>query len=422
MSEPVSDEVRDMISKALREEPPVRVDYDAVVADGRRRRTRRQVGIVGGAVLGVAAVVGSAVLVGGLGTNQSLVPAGPTPGTTTPAPPAPGCVVPARTGGFTQSPPGTASPEELAESARLSEAFARFAVPLPAGVSMDPAAARLCAIKDSWGAQFTLHSAAGDRAVFIEVQPSGPRQPDVCPPPTRRARCAVRSLADQTPITIIEDPPASATQPVMVSVTALRADGTLVRVMETGSESPRPAPRILTDDALAAIVSAPQLKVDWPAPAVVWEPSEKRAAELTTAMTTSGWLGPGVRVPMADFRVSQGGYKASVDIRDNAGIGNLFINLNPPAGDGSVSCAGQTGCEPVAMPDGRAATVTRLVDGRIQRLMLNTVAADGTQIYLMCTNQSDKAATQGKSAPTRPIPPLTVDDLIRIAVQSWLHG
>jgi hypothetical protein len=412
-----------MISKALRDEPPVGVSYDAVLAAGRRRRARRQLGIVGGAVLGVAAVAGSAVLVGNLNGGSAISPAGPTSATTSTTAPQPagtGCVVPARTGGFTEVPDGNASAEELAESARLTEAFGRFPFPTSDDVSMDPAP-RFCVIKDSWGMRITLHSAAGDRAVFLEVKPGIRGQAGLCPLPDRQAKCALRKVGEDM-VRLTETPAAGPKQPVLSGIDAWRADGTIVRVLETGAEAPKPTPRILDDDALIKIATAPQLKVNWPTPPVLpAEPSAQRAAELTTSLTQSGRLGQGVLVPPGGFRVSQGGYKLNLDLTDGAGVGNLFINLNPPAANTSVSCQNQAGCEVVQLADGRQATLTRQSTGGIQRIMINIVASDGTQIYVMTTNQSDKAASQGKTAPTRPTPPLSADDLFRIGGQSWLH-
>src|SRR5690349_14440114 len=190
----MTDEVREMISRALRDEPPVGVSYDTVLAAGRKRRARRQAGILAGAVLGVAAVAGSAVLVGNLNGGSAISPAGPTPATTSttaPPPAAEGCVLPARTGGFTDVPDGIASAEERAESARLTEAFGRFPFPTRDDVSLDPAP-RFCVIKDSWGMRITLHSAAGDRAVFLEVKPGIRSQAGICPLPDKRAKCALR--------------------------------------------------------------------------------------------------------------------------------------------------------------------------------------------------------------------------------------
>ena len=414
----MNNEVRDMIGKVLRDEPPVGVSFDAVLAAGRRRRARRQVGIVGGAVLGVAAVVSSGVLIGHLSASPALIPAGPT----TSAPrPAPGCTIPAYTGGFSDAPAGTASAEELAESARLTEAFGRFAFPLPPGVTMDPAKPPLCVIKGSWGAQFTLHSPAGDRAIFLEVRPRAAQPPGDCAVLRGNVRCGGTTLPDGTSVLITEQALGSA-NPVIVNATAWRSDDTLVRVMETGSEAPKPVPRLLDDDSLIKIASAPQLKVAWSGPARPPEASEQRAAELTNYLAKIRVLPDGMVAPGLTFRVSQGGYKLNTDLGDAAGIGNLFINLNAPEPDATVDCRGQAGCEPITLPDGRKATVTRSSDGPIQRIMLNTMATDGTQVFVMTSNQSERmAASQGTPQITRPTPSLSVEDLIRVASAPWLR-
>jgi len=415
-------EVRDMIGKALRDEPPVRVDYDTVLAAGRRRRARRQFGIVGAAALGVAAVVSVAVLVGQRAPSPAITPATsaapPTTGTGIAQPsPDGGCSVPRYTGGFTDPPTGASSTEELAESARLTAALGRFDFPLPAGVTMDPAKPKLCAIKNSWGVDAMLRAPGSERTVILEIKPR--RGAPALPCREREStKCDVRTLADGTNLQII----LQGTQPTIVTVIAWRPDDTIVRVMETGSGTPSSAKRILDTDALIKIASAPQLKTEWHGPASPPEASGARAATLTeSALKSDPVRGNRVPIPGSAFRVSQGGYKFSLDLSDSAGVGNLFINLNAPAGDKPVSCENQAGCETITLPDKRNATVTRQADGGIQRLMLNTLAADGTQVFIMTTNQSDKSASQGKSAPTRPTPPLSVDDLIKIAGESWLH-
>ena len=417
----MTDEVKEMLSKVLRDEPPVNVSYERVLAAGKRRRTRRQLAITGGAALGVAAVVSAAMFVAQRPETSTLTPAGPTSPTapTTAAPPVPaaeGCAFPKGTGGFSDQPAGTASAEALAESARLTDAFARFTVPLPAGVTMDPAKPRFCAIKDSWGTQVTLHSRAGDRALFIEVKPATVVQAPLCAAPDRMTACSIRKLADGGTARITDTLPPTPSLPVLVE--AWRTDG-MVHVMETGREAPKQTPRILNDDALIKIASAAELKSSWPVRQLPSVPTPQRATELTDLMTRSGVL-RGVLLPPG-FRVSQGGYKLSLDITDSAGVGNLFINLNPPDSAASVDCHGEPGCSLMTLPDNRKAAVTRYADESVMRLSLSTIAADGTQVYIMTTNRSEKADSQGKSSPTRPTPPLDDTDLMRIAGQTWLH-
>lgn len=412
----MNDEVKDMLSKALRDEPPVGVDYDAVRAAGRRRRARRQAGIVGGAALGVAAVVSAAMLVRQPPPpSPATGPASPTTGVPAPAPA--GCAMPAYTGGFTDSPDGVASAEELAESARLTEAVGRFALPLPAGVTMEPAKPQLCAIKDSWGTQFTLRSPAGDRTVFLEVKPGA--RAGSCPVPDKQTACSVDKLRDGGTVRLTQTPAGPAG--VLSAIDAWRVDNTHVRVLETGSAAPQPIPRILDNEALITIASAPQLKLAWSGPPRSPEASDQRAAELAASISEDLVLPKGMVAPGLTFRVSQGGYKLSSDVADGAGIGDLFINLNAPDRSATVDCRDQAGCELITMADGRKATVTRSADGPIQRIMLNTLAADGTQVFVMSTNQSVKAQSDGRTARTRPTPPLSAEDLIRVAALPTLR-
>ncbi|HEV8557710.1 MAG TPA: hypothetical protein VGR06_15100 [Actinophytocola sp.] len=429
----MTDEVRDMIRKALTGEPPIGIDYDDVRSEGRRRLARRHVVITTSAALGVVAVVGAALTVRGFAAGSAGDdPAAPAPSTTTsttgPAPA--GCVVPRLQGGFTSPPSGSAGPEELAESARLTEAFGRYVLPLPPGVTVVPAKPKLCAVvSGSWGTDFTLHGATGDRSVFLEVRSRAGQPPGECVRFGGQVKCDVRALPDGGVARISDTPPPQANQPEIVMVDAWRADGTVVRIMETGSEAAKPVQRILSDDAMVAIATAPELKVNLagaPSPPAPVEPSDRRAAELTAALAKEFTLPRGMsarKVPQARaeamaFFVSQGGYKLNADLVDAAGQGNLFINLNPPAGESSVACDNTPNCHVITLPDGRKAALAQTDDG-ITTLTLSTIAADGTQIMMWSRSQSAKA--EGTSTRTRPQPPLGVDDLIRIASVTGLR-
>jgi hypothetical protein len=429
----MTDEVRDMIRKALTGEPPIGIDYDDVRREGRRRLARRHVVITASAALGVVAVVGAALMVRGFAAGSAGDdPAAPPPSTTTsttgPAPA--GCVVPRLRGGFTSPPSGSAGPEELAESARLTEALGRYALPLPPGVTVVPAKPKLCAVvSGSWGTDFTLHGPAGDRSVFLEVRSRAGQPPGECVRFGGQVRCGVRALPDGGVARITDTPPPQANQPEIVMVDAWRADGTVVRIMETGSEAAKPVRRILSDDAMVAIATAPELKVEWSAPAgrqEPAEPSDRRAAELTVALAKGYTLPAGMRaqkephaqVEAMAFYVSQGGYKLGADLVDAAGQGNLFINLNPPAGESAVECRGEPNCQVITLPDGRKATLSQ-TGGGIATISLSTFAADGTQVIMWSRNQSARA--EGTSTRTRPQPPLGAGDLIRIASVTGLR-
>jgi hypothetical protein len=435
------DEVRAMIGTALDDEPPVGIGYDSVHAAGRRRLARRHAGFLGGAVLGVVAVATAAVTVGQLVAGPSNAPGGGPPATSTSATaPAPaGCTVPAMTGGFSSAPDGSASPAELAESGRLTQAFARFALPLPAGVTAEPAEVKLCAIKESWGAELTLRSPGGDRAIFIEVRPRAGQAPGECATFGGRVTCTPRTLQDGTAIRLSETPSVDPTQPTIIQVEAWRPDDTVVRVMETGSEGTPAGLRILDDDALIAIATAPELKVNWaPAPSTQpAEPSDRRAGELSDVLAKANVLPSGMHAQAVDghvaamsFFVSQGGYKLSADLADRQGVGHLFINLSPPVDGGpqEPDCRGETTCGPIVLPDGRKATLTHRPNadiGGVTMLILNSVGADGSQLTIMSSNVSEASTGKTKNSPsagpTRPEPSLGANDLARIAALPGLR-
>jgi hypothetical protein len=420
----MTDEVRDMIGKALDGEPPIVLTYDTVLGAGKRRRARRNLGIVGGAVLGVVAVASVAVTVNQL-TAASPVDQPATTGTSAPTPPPPaGCVMPPRTGGFTRVPDGVGSQEELAESARLTAALARLDFRLPVGVTMDPVAPEMCAIDDSWGTTVNLRKGSVEAKVLIETMPRGGQPAGACSVPPHGSTCHVVVSSDGYVSRIDGSTRGLPDAPLVVDT--WRPDDTLVRILEAGSGQ-----QLLGEEALVRIASSPELKVDWSGPARVMppEPSAGRAAQLT-AVLMGGQVLPGNlgrrKVPGAvnseplAFYVSQGGYKVNVDLVDSSGEGNLFINLNPPAGVGSsVDCAGDPHCELGQLPNGRPAAVSRHVDGELIQLSVNTSTDDGAQVYLACVNQSVR--TQSGSKRTRPEPPLTTADLMRIAALPGLH-
>jgi hypothetical protein len=424
----MNDEVREMIARALDGEPPIGIDYESVRAAGRRRLTRRHLGVAAGAALGVVLVASTAVTVSHLAAAPP--PAGQTgspPATTvsTSAPAEPGCVMPKMTGGFSDPPSGTASPEALAEAARLNEAFGRMTLPLPAGVTMDPAKPKLCAITNSWGATFTLRSPAGERLVLLEVKPRFGQQPNSCGPADPHVRCATHPIPGGVGL-ITEDKPAT-TSPSLVYATAWRADDTIVTVGETGGEGAHPTPRILSDDAMIAIATAPELKVTWSGPARPAAPTNQHAAELTAAFAKEYQLPqgfrarkiPSARVDALSFFVSQGGYKLNADLVDAKGEGNLFIDLWAPVTVFPSNCPAPLVCEQISLPDGRKAMFSTQTDHGVTTLSLTTATADGSGVAIMSRNQSARAAAS--SSPTRATPPLGRDDLITIASLAGLR-
>lgn len=410
----MSDEVRDMIRSALADEPRLGLEFERVVADGRRRRARRWIGALTATSVGiVAAVVGA----GALSTGTPSQPAGlasTVPATTTTTPPAanPGCVVPVMQGGFPDEARGTASPEELAESGRLTEAFKEFVLPLPAGVEASPL--ELCVVRESWGGRFTV---TGDRSVIVYVRSVGGQPPGECVRYGPTTQCSTKALPDGSTARVVVEAMPEAT---LVGVDVWRVDGTYVHVMETGNLGS--TNRVLTDDQLIALAAAPPLRVRWAGRSEPPAPSDRRAAELSPLLAAA--LPPGVRieaVPGAsddkplEFRIRQGGYRAIANLSDASGSGWLMVNVEKP-GDGEVTCGERATCQVFALSDGRKAAVESTVDDGVNRLSLNVKAADGSGITIHTSNAAEPATT-----PTRPSPPLAVADLVRIAELADLH-
>ncbi|MFE9747339.1 hypothetical protein ACFYOT_20745 [Saccharothrix saharensis] len=414
----MSDEVRDMIRSALADEPASGLEFERVVRDGRKRRARRRFGALSAAAAtGVVAVV--AVAVSGAFTSTTSAPVAgalsttPTTSATSSTAPAPeGCVVPQMAGGFPDLPRGSATPEELAESGRLTEAFGRFALPLPAGVEATPL--RLCAIDGSWGGDFRL---TGDRTVIVYVRPLGGQPPGECVRFTPQTQCSVRVLPDGSTARLTVDPGAETT---LATADVWRSDGTYVSVMETGGTGSKN--RVLDDDRLTAVAAAPQLRVLWAGRPVPAAPSDRRAAELDRVL--AGVLPAGVEVEPTpagealDFRVRQGGYRAVANLADAAGRGWLMVTVDEPNG-GEVDCGGRPECRLVELSNGRKGALDTLTSGGLTRLSLQAKAADGSRIGIHTANGADDGT--GPDRPTRSSPLLTEADLIRIAELPDLH-
>lgn len=408
----MSEEVREMIGSALADEPALGLEFDQVVADGRRRQARRRVSALTATAVGIVSVVAAATALTGLLDRTPAQPAGSestTPSVSgTAAPATPGCVVPASAGGFPDRARGTASPAELTESGRLTEAFRKVALPLPAGVEAGPL--QLCVLQDSWGGRFTL---TGGQTVSVYLRSRGGQPPGECVV-YPGAECSVRALPDGSTARV------SSPDPSLVYIEVWRVDGTFVRVDETGGNVS--TKRVLADDALLAIATAPQLKVELSGPPVPAAPSDRRAAELDTVIATALPAGMSAKpTPGSDrgwrFRVSQGGYKAYADLTDAEGTGWALVYLESPA-DGAVTCGGRPGCEPIDLAGGRKGTVTTTrMPGGVTVLALNARAADGTGITVHTSN----SAQTGAGTRTRPTPSLTEADLVRIAELPGLH-
>jgi hypothetical protein len=455
----VNQEIRDMVGSALHDEPPLGIDRARVVRSGRRRLRARRAGLAGGAALGVVAAVLAAVTVaGGQAPSEELATGVSSTGSATAATPAPkGVGCPGRPNAADVprgGPPGTApaarpvtaDPAALAEAGRLTQAFSRFAIPAPAGVTVPNAV--FCAREPGygWHAEVVLKAPWGERTVYLDVRPRGGQPPGECATFGGAVTCTTQTLSDGTALRIDEGPPVEPTQPVLFTVTAWRSDGTVVSVMETGTMGPegKPAtPRVLDTDALIKIATAPELKTEWTGPVTksAAEPSDRRAAELTAVIEQAGVLPAGMRADGGlRFVVSQGGYKLDADLTDAAGEGHLFVNVSAPARGGSSAptCEGleashhpgvEVNCQQIKLPNGRDAIVVRETstgaDSGVMAVSLHAAAEDGTGLYVSVRNTSNRALGQGKNAPrqgpTRPEPPLDVDALARIAALPGLH-
>ena len=408
----MSDEVRDMIRTALADEPALGLEFERVVRDGRKRRARRRFGALTTAAAGVVAV--AAVTVTWTSAPTSAPPAGvlstsPPTSVTSSATPTAGCAVPEMTGGFPDQPRGSATPEELAESGRLTEAFRQFALPLPAGVEATPL--RLCAINESWGGDVRL---TGDRTVIVYVRSLGGQSPGECVRFTPQTQCSIKALPDGSTARVTVEPGEEAT---LAHADVWRADGTYVRVMETGGRGSKN--RVLDDDRLIAVAAAPQLRVQWAGGPVPAAPSHDRAVEL--GLVLAGALPAGVRVeatPAGEalrFSVRQGGYRAVANLADAAGRGWVMVNLEKPGG-GEVTCGDRPQCRSVELSNGRKGALETTTEGGLTRLSLTTKAADGTGVGIHTSN-----AAEGSATPTRPTPSLAEADLVRIANLPGLH-
>ncbi|HET8642552.1 MAG TPA: hypothetical protein VFM37_11480 [Pseudonocardiaceae bacterium] len=426
----MNQDIRELLGSSLHDEPPLRIDRARVLAAGRRRLRVRQCGVLAGSAFGVVGGVATAV------AAVAVVTAGPPSSTDGPPLSSPVAVPTTAPAGIPCPPAGHESYVEtsataVAEAGRLTEAFRRFPFPAPSGVEMPPIV--LCAAGESWNANIAFGLPDGAKwTVVIRVVPDKAVRPDGCPKPVKGHSCRAETRPDGTFLTFSTG---SADNPGRLSfagVTAWRPDGTTVTVHESISVGNSPARRLLDDQALVAIATAAELRLDPPSSRVA-APTGTRATELSAVLAAAGVLPPGmtaVRAPSVpveamEFFVSQGGYKLNADLVDADGEGNLFIFLSPPAlghlpGRENVTCAGMAACEVITLPNGRKATVQRdtAYNAPAKVIILNTIAEDGTQILVRSANQSERFAG-GKnppvSQPTRPEPPLDIDALARIA-------
>jgi hypothetical protein len=103
----MTDDVKNLLSRALGQEPPLRIDRDEVIQQGRKRLRRRRMFEAGGVVAAVMVVaVGAATLTNLDNTDQQMPPAA---SRTQSAPPGPALPLPQATTTTTTKSPGATS-------------------------------------------------------------------------------------------------------------------------------------------------------------------------------------------------------------------------------------------------------------------------------------------------------------------------
>ena len=251
------DDVRRLLSAAVREEPPLALDREAVFAEGRRRLRVRRTATVGGAAVAVVAVVlGMSALSGAqFGMREDNVgPAAPAPATTSrpvtttaplTSPPAAAAGEPEATA--TQSPPATAD--------RLGMVLREAKIPWPSGVTVEGDGEEWFAFDESGTATFHLVAKdAARRLLTVRVYPDG------APEVVCGEGCRVEPAPDRTLVTVRYAKPTEDGGPIAVEVTTASATGMDVQVVETaGFGPPWQVEPLLPDDVLVAIATIPGL-------------------------------------------------------------------------------------------------------------------------------------------------------------------
>ncbi|MGQ0840389.1 hypothetical protein [Actinokineospora sp.] len=260
----MTDDVKDLLGRAFADEPPLRLDRDAVLADGRRRLRRRRTAAIGGVTAAVAAaVVGATALTGGaLGQPDELQPAAPSISTTTTPSLLPTTGVP--------DSPRTAPPSQIlqppaAASGRLSEVLRAAPIAWPPVITDMKGDARPWYQFDGKGkATADLVTRQGKRSLVVTVTPTAPRDDAIICPGVPSGRplpnCTRQELPDGGTIRVNVDEPlgGSPASPLSVVVTAARADGTTVTVTETSGTGPQwRTDQIVPTDVLVAIATLP---------------------------------------------------------------------------------------------------------------------------------------------------------------------
>ncbi len=261
-------DVRRLLSAAVRGEPPLALDRAAVFAEGRRRLRVRRTATVGGAAVAVVAVVlGMSALSGAqFGMRGDVGPAAPpavpvpatigAPATTSPPPVATTPVAePSVTS--TERPEATRSPTAVdpAVRGRLGVVLRDAKIPWPPGVSVAGDGAEWFAFDESGTATFHLVAKdAARRIVSVRVF-AGAAPPVAC-----GEGCRLAPAPDGSLVSVRYAKPAGSGGPVSVEVATTPGAGAGVRVVETaGFGPPWQAEPLLPDDVLVAIATIPGL-------------------------------------------------------------------------------------------------------------------------------------------------------------------
>ncbi|MGX7823964.1 hypothetical protein ACTG9Q_02610 [Actinokineospora sp. 24-640] len=276
-------ELKRLLDLAVGQEPPLRLDPEAVLGEGRRRLRARRAAAVGGAatavaalVIGVAAVAGSTYgMPGQVGPAGSVTVDGPGPrsGTETAAPVAEP----------TRPVPGNQAPPPSLTTARNTPPTAT----VPAGTVLSPAAVeRLgAALRDGkvewpalakegqgrpWHAFDRSGTARFDlvtperarRTVVVTVSVGRVYESELCVSHDNGPPCETWRLGDGTMLTFTNAPEAADSSPTS-RLRAVRPDGLVVVVMDVGGSGPpwRRQP-LLDQTAMVQIATLPGFGVN----------------------------------------------------------------------------------------------------------------------------------------------------------------
>ena len=251
-------DVRRLLEAAVRHEPPLALDRDAVLEDGRRRLRVRRTATVGGAAMAVVAVVlGMTALSGanfgmsdGIGPAAPLAPVTSAPPysavTTSPEPPA-SREAPVAVTTTTQVPTSAATVD-------LGVVLLRATSVWPEGVRVEADGGEWYDFDEQGIAAFHLVAADDSRRMMrVQVAGDGSVADPACPVKTCRAFVD----GGGTRLFVITEP----VEPrggLSTTVVALRPGGVHVRVVETTGVGPpwRPEP-LLDESALVSLATLP---------------------------------------------------------------------------------------------------------------------------------------------------------------------